>query len=98
MAEPEDAPELKRRFRAWVHRRFGIKGLVILAATWLAFVAWTQWDSIRAWPGVAQVLEWANREPVPKAHPRRFSVLVATLGGDADDAVGNLICIRLDQI
>jgi hypothetical protein len=87
MAEPEDAPELKRRFRGWVYQRFGIKGLVALAVLGLAIACWTPWDNIRAWPGVSDI----PRDTVPKSDPQRFSVLVATLSGDPDDAIGNQI-------
>jgi hypothetical protein len=89
--EADKAPNLRERFRAWVFRRFGVPGLIVLACASAALVAWTQWDKVSNWPGVHPVVELVSREPVPKADPERFSVLVAKLNGDATDTLGNQI-------
>ena len=87
----DQAPDLWERFRAWVFGRFGVPGLIILACVSAALFAWTQWDKVSNWLGVRPIVELVSREPVPKADPERFSVLVAKLNGDATDTLGNRI-------
>ena len=91
MADADKAPDLWERFRAWVFGRFGLPGLIVLACASAALFAWTQWDKVSNWPGVHAIVELVSREPVPKADPERFSVLVAKLNGDATDTLGNQI-------
>jgi tetratricopeptide (TPR) repeat protein len=87
----DQAPDLWERFRAWVFGRFGIPGLVVLACASAVLFAWTQWDKVSTWPGVSAMVELISRAPVPKTDPERFSVLVAKLNRDANDALGNQI-------
>ena len=87
----DKALDLWERFRAWVFRRFGVPGLIVLACASAALVAWTQWDKVSNWPGVHPIIELVSREPVPKTDPERLSVLVAKLNRDANDTLGNQI-------
>jgi tetratricopeptide (TPR) repeat protein len=87
----DQAPDLWERFRAWVFGRFGVPGLIVLACASAALFAWTKWDEVSNWPGVHAIVGLVSREPVPKADPERFSVLVAKLNGDTTDTLGNQI-------
>jgi Tetratricopeptide repeat len=91
MSDPEKAPHLWERFRAWVFVRFGVSGLLFLTCATATVFAWTQWDKVSNWPGIHTIVELLSRESVPKADPERFSVLVAKLNGDATDTLGNQI-------
>ena len=95
MTGADKTPDLWERFRSEIYRRFGLKGLVALVVLGAALTLWTQWDSIRAWPGVSQVVERLTREAVPSADPQRFSVLVAHLENDTSRDHERLLVVLL---
>jgi tetratricopeptide (TPR) repeat protein len=65
-------------------RRFGVLGLVALALLSAAGYVFTHWDTVNKWPGVASVVTYLLREPVPPADPNRFTILVAHLENDTN--------------
>ena len=96
MADEEEVPALGDVVKARLFRRFGIRGLVALALIPVAFYLWTEWDKIKKGPGLAPVIAYLTREPLPKADPQRFSVVVAHLEDDANQEHERLI-VRLLQ-
>jgi len=92
MVEAEKTPDLSQLGRQWVYRRFGVPGLIGLAVLAAGAFVWINWDKVRESPGVASVVELIGREPVPKADPRRFTVMVARIAGDdGNDPFGDKI-------
>ena len=99
MADEEDeekVPALGDVVKAWSFRRFGVRGLVALALIPVAFFLWTEWDKVKTWPGLAPIMTYLTREPLPVADPKRFSVVVAHLEDDVDQQHERLI-VRLLQ-
>lgn len=93
MAGADDkAPDWREEAKNWLHRRLGRKGFLALSLA-LAVLAggFYVWNSLLDRPGLAQLIELATRKPVPQADPQRFSVMVARIGGDNGDVVGNQI-------
>ena len=70
--------------QSWLVRRFGVLGLVALALLSAAGYVFTHWDTVNKWPGVASVVTYLLREPVPPADPNRFTILVAHLENDTN--------------
>lgn len=60
--------------RKWVEKRFGFKGLVVLAVLGVIFTAYSKWETILKWPGVQSAVDHVH--PVPTADPNRISILV----------------------
>jgi exonuclease VII small subunit len=81
---PEEGkpPKLAEWFREKVYRRYGIPGLAGLAVLAAAAYVYTNWAKVKTWPGVDAVVTLICRQPVPKADPNRFSILVAHLEND----------------
>jgi hypothetical protein len=89
--QEQDPPEIGKLIRQSIYRRFGLRGLVALALVGFALAAWTKWDDIRTLPGPATLLAYLSEDPVPKADPNRFAVLVARLENDGNDELQQLI-------
>src|SRR3989344_3201056 len=82
-SDPPDPIELlSKRFRKRVFRSWGIPGLLVIALLPAVWYAYTNWNTVSQWPGVAPLVTWLSRAPVPHADPNRFSVLVAHLEND----------------
>ena len=78
-------------------KRFGWRGIVVLA-TILAMVAiWWQWDQIVTRPGIAEMVKLASREPLPRADPKRFSIAVAHLEGDTNSEQEQILIDALQR-
>jgi hypothetical protein len=90
-------PKLAEWFREKVYLRFGIPGLVVIAVLAAAAYVYTNWAKVKTWPGVAPVATHLTRWPVPKADPKRFSILVAHLENDANGEHENLIIENLKE-
>ena len=85
----EPVPETPKDFWAWLNkaivRRFGWYGLAILVLLTTAFGVWSQWSSIRTWPGMATVETWLTRAPIPSPDPGKFTIAVFRLVNDPDN-------------
>lgn len=64
----------------------------------MAIYLWTEWDKVKNWPGLAPVITYLTREPLPKVDPQRFSVVVAHLEDDADHQHERLITRLLQEV
>jgi len=62
--------------------RFGVLGFVVFALVCVVVYIYTHWDTVSKWPGVEHVVTYLWREPIPKADPNRFTILVAHLEHD----------------
>lgn len=76
----------------WLYERLGVCGLVALVLVAAAGTMWWMWPEIRTRPGISWIVE--RLEPIPKADPERFSVLVARLENDSNREHERLI-VRL---
>ena len=65
-------------------KRFGRRGIIVLATILVLGAIWWQWDKIVKLPGVAEIVKLAGREPLPRADPKRFSIAVAHLWEDVN--------------
>jgi len=54
-AKNDEAPDVIKRFK-WVHRKFGISGLIVL----IVLGVWWQWDNVKNLQGVKQLLTVAR--------------------------------------
>ncbi|MGF1641188.1 MAG: tetratricopeptide repeat protein [Rhodospirillales bacterium] len=90
-AASAEASDLGGLVKHWVFERFGWPGMVVLAVASVAFWCWWNWDTLRGKPVVADLLAVMQREPLPTADPRRFSVAIADLENDDDGDLKRLI-------
>jgi tetratricopeptide (TPR) repeat protein len=85
MSEDAKAPRLGVLIHRWLAKRLGVLGAaIVVALAVVLFAAWTQWHTVRTWPGIATVVDYLEQAPIPTADPERFSVLVAQLENDVD--------------
>jgi len=69
MTDGSKVPDLWELIREWVFLHFGVRGLVGLALLAAAVYAYKNWDKVSKWPGIASVISYFNRWPIPKADP-----------------------------
>jgi tetratricopeptide (TPR) repeat protein len=84
-------------FKNWLFRRFGVHGLVVIALLSVAGYILTHWDAVSKWHGIASVVIYLSRDPVPKADPKRFSILVAHLENDTNQESERFIVKELKE-
>jgi protein O-GlcNAc transferase len=65
--EPPDAWEL---FRGAIYRRFGVPGLIVVA---VVVLVWSNWSTVKDFPGIATIRTWFFQASLPTADPQRFS-------------------------
>jgi tetratricopeptide (TPR) repeat protein len=82
--QPSPSADWKKLVEEWVWKRFGLTGVGVLAVVFAGVAIWWQWDQIVKLPGIADVVQLARRERLPKADPNLFSIAVAHLEGDAN--------------
>ena len=97
MTDNGKPPKLGEMIRTWVFRRLGVPGLVVLTLLVALAYAYTNWDKVKTWPGMASVVAYLSRHPVPHADPNRFSVLVAHLENDEKGEHERLIVEALKE-
>ena len=85
---PPEPPDPWKVIQGWVWKRFGVVGLVILAAIGLL---WTQWDHVKQLPWIESLVARINEKPLPEAEPDKFNVAIAHLEGDDDHAMERVI-------
>ncbi len=91
MSSDEAPLTIGRLVREWIHRRFGRRGLIVLALIGFVAAAWIYREDIKALPGISTLLDYLFQDSIPQADPARFSVLVAHLENDANDEHRRLI-------
>jgi tetratricopeptide (TPR) repeat protein len=82
VSDEDKVPTLGGWVQKRIFQRFGMWGVVGLALVAAAFFVWTQWSTVKTWPGIASVVAYFSREALPTADPHRFSVAVAHLEDD----------------
>jgi tetratricopeptide (TPR) repeat protein len=97
MALESKPPEAYELVREWAFYHFGIAGLIAIAVLVAAFSVYKNWDKVKIWPGIASLLAYWRRWPVPQADPSRFSILVAHLENDAQSEHERLILEALKE-
>lgn len=70
-------------------------GAALLAVAAMLGVVWWEWEHVATLPGVAQIVSWINKEPLPKANAAKFTIAVARLENDPNGEMRNLI---LDEL
>ncbi|MBF0391425.1 MAG: hypothetical protein HQL38_01985, partial [Alphaproteobacteria bacterium] len=84
MAEGE-APDILKWLRDWLWRRWGWRGAFAFALSGVTLFVWTNTDKIASWPGISWLVEHMSRDGVPRADPKRFTILVAKFDNDVKD-------------
>jgi len=97
MTEASKMPDLEVWFKQWVYDLLGIPGLVAVSLVLAAWYAYRNWNKVSKWPGVAHVVTYFNRWPIPRADPDRFCVIVAQLENDAKGEHHRLIVEALKE-
>jgi hypothetical protein len=82
--KPEASADLKLLVEEWVKKRFGIPGIVALTVLLALGGMWWKWDEVVKVPGVADLVKFATKEPLPRGDPQRFSIAVTHLDGDTN--------------
>jgi hypothetical protein len=57
----------------------------------------SQWNKIKTWPGIAEIIKRFSRRRIRKADPEIFTVLVADLEDDIDGSYKKLIIENLKE-
>jgi hypothetical protein len=91
----DKVPTLGEWIQKLIFQRFGMWGLVALSLLLAAFFVWTQWRTVKTWPGIASVVAYLRREALPTADPHRFSVAVAHLEDDNAERDHEQLIVRL---
>lgn len=84
------------RLSRWLGPRGGLLAFAILAIA-VPFL-WSNWDDIRGWPYVRDVVARFSAPGIPTVDASSYSVLVAKLGGDPDGAVESLVLESLAEV
>jgi hypothetical protein len=82
--EPSPSTDLKKLAEEWVWKRFGRRGIVMLAVGLALTMIWWNWKEIAKLPGIAEMVKVGSQEPLPPADPERFSIAITHFGGDTD--------------
>jgi tetratricopeptide (TPR) repeat protein len=83
----KDSPasaDLRKIIEEWVRKRFGVPGIVVLAALLVLGGIWWKWDDVSKVPGIAELVRLFSQEKLPHGDPDRFSIAVAHLDGDTN--------------
>jgi len=85
-------PDIKEIVLKKLWRKFGIPGLVVITVILpVAFYILSHWNEVKTWPGIAFIVTSLSRQPIPKADPNRFTILVAHLENDTNRENEHLI-------
>jgi tetratricopeptide (TPR) repeat protein len=81
----------------WILDHYGVSGLIIAVLLCAIYYVYTHWDKVSKWPGIDSIVAYFKRWPIPKADPRRFSVVVARLEKDVNNEYQRLIVEALKE-
>ena len=95
--EPSASADWKKIVEKWVRKRYGLAGVVALAVVFAAVAIWWRWDQIVKLPGISEVVKLVSRAPLPRADPKRFSIAVAHLEGDANSELEQILVDALSR-
>ncbi|MBN1868649.1 tetratricopeptide repeat protein, partial [Candidatus Sumerlaeota bacterium] len=82
MTEEKTPPGLGDLIREWAWERYGVWGLLVIAAIVFAGLVIWRWEHVRKHPILGLFSNLFSRWRIPKADPDRYSVLVARLEND----------------
>jgi hypothetical protein len=77
----EKPPDPWEWVRGAIYRRFGLAGLIVVA---VLVLFWSNWSTVKDFPGITTIRTWFLHAPLPKADPQRFAVALAHLEHDQD--------------
>ncbi len=97
MPQESKPPTIMELVRERVFHHLGIPGLVVLALLGVAIYMYANWDKVKMWPGVASIVDYIDRWPIPQADTDRFSILVARLESDTNHNHQRLIVEELKE-
>ena len=95
MSDDDNAPTFRDLVRGKIFKSFGKPGIVGLGLLTAVFFVWTQWESVKTWPGITSVVSYLSRETLPKADPHRISVAVVNLENDSPNREYKELIVRL---
>ncbi len=95
---PENStPNLVAEINTWLFSNFGWFGPIALAAVSTLFAAWWNWDKLKTLPGFRSLVNRPKQQPIPRADPAKFSILVARLEHDSNDEQRRLVMQSLAE-
>jgi hypothetical protein len=94
---PAPSADWKNLVEDWVREHFGLTGIVVLAVVFAVVAIWWLWDQIVELPGIKEIARLAGRKPLPRADPKRFSIAVAHLEGDANSELEQILVDALGR-
>jgi tetratricopeptide (TPR) repeat protein len=101
-SEDDQIPNLWQLFWMWIlrivpkrYRKYVIILIVIIPFGWWAL---TERANIKELPGISYMIDLVLREPIPKADPNRFSIMVANLLHDNESEFKRLILEDLKEV
>ncbi len=93
----KEPPSFKGWIFKWVYIRYGRIGIIILALLIAIFLVYKNWNDIKTWPGIGSFIAYISQDPIPKADPARFSILVAHLENDSKNEYERLVIEDLKE-
>jgi len=88
-APPEEPPDLGKWIQRYIYSKFGLWGLIIVVV--VLPLLWSNWSTVKDFPGISSIVAWFSQAPLPKADPQRFAVALAHLEHDKDQQYERLL-------
>ncbi|HUU46324.1 MAG TPA: tetratricopeptide repeat protein [Acidobacteriota bacterium] len=82
----------------WLNRHLPRWAKVALPVVIAAGLVWWYWEHVNRLPGVSQIVEWLETQPLPDADPDRFAVAIANLENDSLGEHRELIADALQDL
>ena len=98
MTAPTKPPEVYELIKTWTYEHFGVLGLAVLVLLAAAAYAYTNWDKVSRWPGIARVIGFLSQWRLPQGDSNRFSVIVTRLENDTNSEYQRLIVEELQSV
>jgi tetratricopeptide (TPR) repeat protein len=97
MPPESKTPDIYELVKKWAFDHFGIPGLLIIAVLAAAFWVYKNWDKVKNWPGITDLLAYRRRWKIPQADPHRYAILIAHLENDTNREHERLIIETLKE-
>lgn len=90
-------PDLAAEINAWFFASFGWTGLIVIAVASSLIYVWRNWEELQKLPGIRFLVNRPTQQPIPRADPAQFSILVARLEHDSNDEQHRLVLQTLSE-
>jgi len=90
-------PDLVAEIKAWFFAIFGWSGLIVIAVASSLIYVWRNWEELQKLAGIQFFVNRLKQQPIPRADPTQFSILVARLEHDSDDEQRRVVMQSLSE-